>query len=410
MKALHRSWRRYLAAILLVALAAAMRIWPLQTLGSKLTWLTFYPAVILAALYGGPWAGVLATAASCLVVTLLWPLFAASPFITGNGDWLGLGAFVLTGSLIAAISRVTNRAQARAKVFQTLVMSMDDGFCVIEMIYDRVGKPVDYRFVEVNAAFEAQTGLRQAQGKTMREMVPNHEDHWFEVYGRVARTGQEVRFENPAVAMERYYDVFAFRIGEDGSRRVGILFKDISKRKKSEQDLILSARYDKLTGLPNRTMFYDHLARALPRAERGGQSLALLFLDLDGFKAVNDTHGHQAGDKLLQRVAERLSGCVRAGDLVSRLGGDEFTIIMENCQAEHLAGIAAKIVLALEQTIDIDDHPVQISASIGVVTYPECATDVETLVRLADTAMYEAKKEAGLRYRIWPPRETEHAE
>lgn len=122
--------------------------------------------------------------------------------------------------------------------YRTLFESMDQGFCVIEMLYDANDKANDYRFVEINPAFEKQTGFQQALGKTIRELVPDHDEHWFEIYGRVARTGESIRFENPARAMQRHYDVFAFRIGGKGSQRVGILFKDITENKLAEQTLI----------------------------------------------------------------------------------------------------------------------------------------------------------------------------
>jgi len=121
--------------------------------------------------------------------------------------------------------------------YRTLFELMDEGFCVVEMLYDPDGKAVDYRFVETNPAFEKHTGLQQALGKTIRQMVPNHDAHWFEIYGKVARTGESIRFENPAYAMQRYYDVFAFRIGGDGSQRVGVLFNDITERKRAEEAL-----------------------------------------------------------------------------------------------------------------------------------------------------------------------------
>jgi two-component system sensor histidine kinase EvgS len=130
--------------------------------------------------------------------------------------------------------------RASEERYRTLFEAMDEGFCVVEMLYDQNGKAVDYRFMEINKAFEMQTGLHQALGKTIRQMVPDHDAHWFEIYGKVAKTGEAIRFENPAVAMQRYYDVFAFRIGGDGSPRVGILFKDITKSKQAEQALVVA--------------------------------------------------------------------------------------------------------------------------------------------------------------------------
>ncbi len=122
--------------------------------------------------------------------------------------------------------------------YHALVEKLDDGYCVIEMIYDADGKAIDYRFIEINSAFEKHTGLHHALGKTILQMVPNHDAYWFETYGRVAQTGESIRFEDAATAMHRYYSVFAFRIGGSASHRVGVLFRDITEKKKSEKDII----------------------------------------------------------------------------------------------------------------------------------------------------------------------------
>ncbi len=120
--------------------------------------------------------------------------------------------------------------------FRSLFESMDEGFCVVEMIYDEAGKPYDYRFLEVNPTFDRHTGFHDAVGRTIRELVPEHDAHWFEIYGAVAATGQSQRFVNEATAMGRWYDVYAFRVGEQGSKRVGILFTDITARKRAEAE------------------------------------------------------------------------------------------------------------------------------------------------------------------------------
>jgi PAS domain-containing protein len=154
------------------------------------------------------------------------------------------------------------RARAEAELrkseerYRTLFEGMDEGFCVIEMIYDPDGKPADYRFLEINPAFMKQTGLTDALTKTMREMVPDHDAHWFEIYGKVARTGVAIRFENPAVAMQRYYDVFAFRVGGDGSQRVGILLMtspSASARRKLKPGWRRSSRAPRSPSLPVRS-------------------------------------------------------------------------------------------------------------------------------------------------------------
>ena len=121
--------------------------------------------------------------------------------------------------------------------YKTLFDSIDEGFCIVEMIFNASSKPVDYRFLEINASFEKQTGLREAEGKLMRSLAPNHEEYWFQVYGNVAITGEPVRFTNEAKALKRYYDVFAFPVGEGKPWKVGILFNDISQRRNLEKQL-----------------------------------------------------------------------------------------------------------------------------------------------------------------------------
>jgi diguanylate cyclase (GGDEF)-like protein/PAS domain S-box-containing protein len=388
-------------ATVFVAIAAALRIWPLHSLGSTLPWVTFYPAVIAAALLGGVWAGLVATGVACASVLFLSPLFTTGPFIRTNAQWIGMLVFIGTGGMISAVCEGLRRAQAHVQVYQTLVTSLDDGFCVVQMLYGPGGQPIDYQFVECNPAFEKQTGLREAQGKTIRQLVPGHESHWFEIYGNVARTGKGIRFENPAAAMDKHFDVFAFRVGGNGSKRVGIMFKDITERKKQEKELIDAALYDQLTGLPNRAMFRAYFSKALARAQRSGQNLALFFLDLDGFKQVNDTFGHEVGDSLLRSVAQKLLSSVRTGDLVSRFAGDEFAIILENCGPDHLPVLAERFIQLLELPMDLNGKTTQISASVGVVTYPACGDDEDTLLRRADAAMYTVKKDRKKGFKVW---------
>jgi signal transduction histidine kinase/DNA-binding response OmpR family regulator len=120
--------------------------------------------------------------------------------------------------------------------FRTLFESMDEGFCVIEVIFDERQNPVDYRFLEINPVFEKQTGIKDAKGRLMREIAPEHEQHWFDIYGRIALTGETLRFENPAAALGRYYDVCAFRVGPAEQRRVGIVFNDITERRRAGEE------------------------------------------------------------------------------------------------------------------------------------------------------------------------------
>ncbi|MFZ2038158.1 MAG: PAS domain S-box protein, partial [Dehalococcoidales bacterium] len=147
------------------------------------------------------------------------------------------------GRLRLAISDITERKKAEdtqkqsEENYRTLFNSIDEGFCTIEVVFDNKGKPIDYRFLQINPAFERQTGLHDAEGKLMRSLAPDHEEHWFQIYGRIALTGKSERFINEAKALNRWYDVYAFRVGLPESRKVAILFNDITARKKAEADL-----------------------------------------------------------------------------------------------------------------------------------------------------------------------------
>lgn len=179
--------------------------------------------------------------------------------------------------------------------------------------------------------------------------------------------------------------------GDDDIRWV-LAFQDITERKKADQELAQMAHYDKLTGVANRQMFIDSLEKALARAGRGQRQLALFFIDLDGFKEVNDVFGHIIGDQVLQVVAQRLVGCIRASDMVSRYGGDEFALIIEDAQADHLDVLAQKILASIEVPYEIGDQRGFLSASIGIALYPQCARDVQSLIEAADKAMYAIKQ------------------
>ena len=139
--------------------------------------------------------------------------------------------------VLLAFRDITERKQAELgrreseTRFRTLFESMDEGYCVVEMIFDEENNPIDYRFLEVNPAFERQTGITDARGRLMREIAPGHEQHWFDIYGRIALTGETLRFENPAAALQRYFEVCAFRVGAPELRQVGIVFNDITERK-----------------------------------------------------------------------------------------------------------------------------------------------------------------------------------
>jgi len=182
----------------------------------------------------------------------------------------------------------------------------------------------------------------------------------------------------------------------DGNGRVShflVVQQDISEKRKLEEEIHYLAYHDALTELPNRMLFQDRVQQEITHAKRGKTQFAVLFVDLDGFKAVNDTRGHAAGDKLLQIVAARLCACVREGDTVARLGGDEFTILLRGAaNGEGLKRVLRKIIKVVSQPCELGEFSVSVTASIGVSLYPADATGVERLLIHADEAMYQAKQ------------------
>jgi diguanylate cyclase (GGDEF)-like protein/PAS domain S-box-containing protein len=181
-----------------------------------------------------------------------------------------------------------------------------------------------------------------------------------------------------------------------------MVFHDVSATRALSIRMSYLAQHDTLTDLPNRVVFNDRLTQAITMAHRHREKLAVLFLDLDRFKHINDTLGHTIGDRLLQSVAQRLRSCVRSSDTVSRQGGDEFVILLaEVTQAEDAAVCAEKMLLVLSTPYRIDQHSLCLTASIGIVTYPDDGTDTETLLRHADFAMYHAKDRGRNNYQFF---------
>ncbi|WP_194724866.1 sensor domain-containing protein [Noviherbaspirillum malthae] len=175
------------------------------------------------------------------------------------------------------------------------------------------------------------------------------------------------------------------------SRMTGTL-SDISQKKESDELIWRHASFDTLTGLPNRRLFRDRLEQEVRKAHRTCSELALLFIDLDGFKEVNDLFGHDAGDLLLKQASDRLLACVRESETVARLGGDEFTVILTDLNDQaHLESITQKIIAALARPFRIKEDVAHISASVGITLYPDDASEPEDLIRNADQAMYSAK-------------------
>jgi diguanylate cyclase (GGDEF)-like protein/PAS domain S-box-containing protein len=183
-----------------------------------------------------------------------------------------------------------------------------------------------------------------------------------------------------------------------------IVFRDVSVARAMAQQLAHSAEHDFLTGLPNRMLLNDRVTQAITLAPRHLKKVAVLFMDLDGFKHINDSLGHPIGDKLLQSIAKRLVDCVRGSDTVSRQGGDEFVVLLsEVAQSEDAAISALRLLQAVAEPHSINAHDLHVTTSIGVSVYPDDGLDAETLIKNADTAMYQAKENGRQSYQFFKP-------
>ena len=190
---------------------------------------------------------------------------------------------------------------------------------------------------------------------------------------------------------------------EVGKERIILLaIEDITERKKYEEKIQQMAFHDSLTGLPNRKLFSDRLGIVLAQARRNKKKVGIVMLDLDNFKDVNDTLGHDVGDTLLKAVAERLSGTLRKSDTVARFGGDEFVLIFPDMEAiEEAIQVVQKIIDRFNKPFLIDTHQLVVTTSIGIAVYPNDGMDEEILMKNADIAMYQAKQAGRARYQLY---------
>ena len=218
--------------------------------------------------------------------------------------------------------------------------------------------------------------------------------------GSVGIRGQEV------VAIRKNGELFPMELSASEmelkeQRFFVAIVRDVTERKLVEHRIKHMAHHDHLTGLPNRSLFIDQLEHAIKLAKRRNHKTAVLFLDLDGFKQINDTLGHEAGDQLLKEVAARLKIVIRESDVAARMGGDEFTFVLNDIGThENAAAVAQKIIDILSDKFHLKGHESQIGGSIGVALHPDDAADHEALLRKADEAMYVAKKSGKNTYRL----------
>ncbi len=255
---------------------------------------------------------------------------------------------------------------------------------------EAIGQPIAevFRIMDAATGLTAENPLTIVIGENMRALLPAN-------CALQRRDGSEIFIEDSVAPIHDREGLVCGSV---------LVFRDVTAARSLAAQVAHLAGHDSLTGLPNRLLLKDRLGQAIARAHRNQGLLAILFLDLDGFKYVNDTLGHVVGDQLLQSVAKRLASCVRAPDTLSRQGGDEFVVLLQEVkQPEDAAHTAGRLLTAVAGTHVIGHHQLHISASIGASIYPVDSLDPEMLIQNADAAMYHAKETGRRNFKFFMP-------
>jgi diguanylate cyclase (GGDEF)-like protein/PAS domain S-box-containing protein len=346
--------------------------------------------------------------------------YAGVPLVTPSGFRLGtLCVFdqkprQLTQEQLDAIKTLAESVMAHLDLslsHQQIRKYVDD-LQLAASIFDTASEAMlvtdpDNRIITVNPAFTATTGYTLSEVAGKNPSVLSSGKQGAEFYRKMWNDLDTVghwsgELWNKRKNGELYAEWLSVNVlfNENASKRMHVaIFSDVTEKKQADEIIWKHANYDLLTQLPNRRMFRNRLEHEIKMAHRTGRSLALLFIDLDKFKEVNDTLGHEAGDLLLVKVSERLLASVRESDTVARMGGDEFTAILPQIDAPGDAErVARAIVESMSKPFDLNGKTVDISASVGIAAYPADAKDMDTLLTQADMAMYVAKAKGRGRY------------
>ncbi len=297
---------------------------------------------------------------------------------------------------------IIRRAERERRVALEVLRSMSEAVAVIDL---------DFRFISVNPAFSRITGYSEEEVIGQNSRLLDSSQHSAEFYRRVRdvleRTGHWAgemwQKRKDGEEFLGWIEMSEVRDGMGLRSHFVAVVNDITDKKRAEQELRYLANYDTLTGLPNRALLSERLGRAIVRARRQETRVAVLFLDLDRFKDINDSLGHAAGDRLLKAAATRLQATVGASDTVARLGGDEFTVVLEDVESiPAVERMAREILTAFSMPLEVDErHDVSITPSLGISLYPDHALVPTDLLKFADTAMYQAKAEGRNTYQIY---------
>ncbi len=317
---------------------------------------------------------------------------------------LAAAVLLLRWLLAPLVTRLVRSEQQARETSSRLSDSESRIHAVLDNVDEGIVTTSESGVIELfNPGAERLFGLRhdEAVGQNVSMLMPEpHRSQYIADVQHYMRTGETpmIGVELEVMGLRRNRDVFPMdlRVSEfsqAGRQRLICVMRDITQRKATEAKILHMVNHDALTGLPNRNLVQDRIQQAIARAQRSASSFAVMFLDLDKFKTINDSLGHNIGDQLLQMVAERIVACLRDEDTVSRQGGDEFIVLLGSTHSpQDTAVVARKILNALAAPIVIGERTLNTGASIGIALYPEDGKDVETLLKNSDTAMYCAKE------------------
>ncbi|MEP1213442.1 MAG: EAL domain-containing protein [Marinobacter sp.] len=290
----------------------------------------------------------------------------------------------------AAVESARAQAELRRErdYSRYILNSMTEGFAAIS---------VDWTMTHFNAEAERISQLRAADvvGRNHWEIWPEQRGTEVEeLYVRVRETGKPAILEfslGTPDGNQGWLEIRAYPALDGG---LAVFFRDITERKRADEEIRHASLHDPLTDLPNRAMLFEYAAHLLPHNLRTSQCAAVLFLDLDRFKPINDTHGHDVGDKVLKELSSRLTRSLRAEDLVVRMGGDEFVVLLQDISTSADAGeLARHIIRKINEPYQVEELALSVSTSIGISIFPRDGEDIDTLVSHADAAMYQAKQD-----------------
>lgn len=327
----------------------------------------------------------------------------------GSSFWLLVSGCALDSARpnegsIWVFADITERklAEEKLRLSATVLEHIADAVTVLD-VHGRI-RAINPAFTQITGYTEMEAlGQQSSLTRPGRDDEPFYRQMWQDLLETGFWRGERWEKRKNGEAYLEWLTVSSVRDDDDQVTHYVCVFSDITEVKESQDKLDHLAHHDPLTALPNRLLFHDRLQHAMVRCARAGQQLAVLFIDLDRFKNVNDTLGHHVGDLLLKQVAGQLTACLREGDTLARLGGDEFIVLLEDVGGPGAAHVAEKLMALFEQPLTVSGYELFVTGSVGISLFPQDATDLNMLIRNADVAMYQAKARGRNGYQFYAP-------